>query len=55
MMAKWYQKKRYYVPVAFTVGILGASVLNSLLGDKLRAEYETDYYKKKELPIFIKK
>ncbi|MDT2815916.1 hypothetical protein P7H60_13190 [Vagococcus carniphilus] len=52
---KWYQKKRVYIPVSVAMGFLGGAWIGSFLGVKLDDEFNPDYYKKKEAPIFIKK
>ncbi|MGX7025355.1 hypothetical protein [Vagococcus hydrophili] len=54
-MSKWYEKKRYLVPISIVTSILGIAWISSTLGEKGEPEFNPDYYKKKEAPIFIKK
>lgn len=51
----WYQKKKVYIPISVAMGFLGGAWIGSFLGVKLDDEFNPDYYKKKEAPIFIKK
>ncbi|SLM86943.1 MULTISPECIES: hypothetical protein [Vagococcus] len=54
-MSKWYEKKRYLVPISIIASAFGIAWVGSLLGEKSEPEFNPDYYKKKEAPIFIKK
>lgn len=54
-MSKWYEKKRYLVPISIIASVFGIVWIGSTLGEKDDLEFNPDYYKKKEAPIFIKK
>ncbi|MEO1768804.1 MULTISPECIES: hypothetical protein [Enterococcus] len=53
---KWYYKKIVYVPISIILGIFGFSpMFGSLLGVKYDEEFNPDYYKSKDEPLFRKK
>lgn len=55
-MEKWYQKKKFYVPVSIVLGLLGVGACMVTLFDVgLDDELNSDYYKSKDEPLWIKK
>ena len=52
---KWYQKKKVYIPVSIIGGLVGMAWISSLLGVSIDDEFNSDYYKKKDTPLFKKK
>lgn len=53
---KWHQKKAVYLPFALFMGILGFGAwFGCLLGVSIDDEFNKDYFKSKEEPLFKKK
>lgn len=53
---KWYNKKKVYIPLSIILGIIGFSpMFSSLLGVKHDEEFNPNYYKNKDEPLFRKK
>lgn len=53
---KWYNKKRFYVPLSIILGIIGFSpMFTSLLGIKHDEQLNPNYYKNKDETLFKKK
>lgn len=49
---KWYQRKKFMIPAAIVLGIVGLAPLVSLIGVKVDDEFNPDYYKDANEPFF---
>lgn len=55
-MEKWYQKKKFYIPVSIVLGLIGVGAwMVSLFDVGIDDELNPDYYKSKDEPLWIKK
>ncbi|MGX7329875.1 hypothetical protein [Enterococcus bulliens] len=56
MKAKWYEKKRVYIPLSIVLGLFGFDILyGTLSAKKDDEEFNPEYYSHKNAPMFRKK